>query len=213
MKRGDRAIEEPLSRVAIAVGTEDEMGGTSAYPADLAREVTCRDGTRVRLRPIRPEDAPRLQALHARLSRETIYQRFFGATPRLPTPWARFLAEVDYRGRLALVLERGPATDPELIGVGRYEPTTEPDTAEVAFVIEDRWQGKGLGTVLFTALLTAARERGIRRFRADVLADNRRMLDLITRFTCVDSRETRDAITSLVFSLPPAGPTTRTKEA
>ena len=153
-----------------------EAPEAGAYPSELAREVTCRDGVRVRLRPIRPDDAPRLQALHARLSRETIYQRFFGATPRLPTPWARFLAEVDYRGRLALVLERGPATDPELIGVGRYEPTTEPDPAEV-------------------------------------LADNRRMLDLITRFTCVDSRETRDAITSLVFSLPPAGPTTRTKEA
>ena len=193
--------------------TPDAPKGGGPYPADLAREVTCRDGARVRLRPIRPEDAPRLQALHGRLSRESIYQRFFGATPRLPTPWARFLAEVDYRGRLALVLERGPDLDPELIGVGRYEPTAEPDTAEVAFVIEDRWQGKGLGTVLFTALLAAARDRGIRHFRADVLADNRRMLDLITRFTCVDSRETQDAITSLVFSLPPSGQTTPTKGA
>ena len=193
--------------------TPDAPKEVGLYPADLAREVTCRDGVRVRMRPIRPEDAPRLQALHGRLSRESIYQRFFGATPRLPTPWARFLAEVDYRGRLALVLERGSDADPELIGVGRYEPTTEPHTAEVAFVIEDQWQGKGLGTVLFTALLTAARDRGIRHFRADVLADNRRMLDLITRFTCVDSRETQDAITSLVFSLPPAGPTTPTKGA
>lgn len=177
-----------------------EAPEAGAYPSELAREVTCRDGVRVRLRPIRPDDAPRLQALHARLSRETIYQRFFGATPRLPTPWSHFLAEVDYRRRLALVLERGPAEDPELIGVGRYEPTAEPDTAEVAFVVEDRWQGKGLGTVLFTTLLAAARARGIRRFRADVLADNRRMLDLIVRFTRVQSRETRDGITSFVFT-------------
>ena len=190
-----------------------EASEAGAYPADLAREVTGRDGARVRLRPIRPDDAPRLQALHARLSRETIYQRFFGATPRLPTPWAHFLAEVDYRRRLALVLEHGPDDDPELIGVGRYEPTAEPDTAEVAFVVEDRWQGKGLGTVLFTALLAAARDRGIRRFRADVLADNRRMLDLITRFTRVDSHETRDAITSLVFSLRPSEPGTHTEGA
>ena len=92
--------------------TPDAATEVAPYPDDLAREVTCRDGAQVRLRAIRPEDAPRLQALHARLSRETMYQRFFGATPRLPTPWARFLAEVDYRGRLALVLERGPATDP-----------------------------------------------------------------------------------------------------
>lgn len=178
-----------------------------AYPADLAREVTGRDGTRVRLRPIRPDDAPRLQALHARLSRETIYQRFFAATPRLPTPWARFLAEVDYRRRLALVLEWGPDSDPELLGVGRYEPTTERDTVEVAFVVEDRWQGKGLGTVLFNALLDAAHDRGIRRFRADVFAENSRMLDLIARFTHVEGSETRDAVTSVVFARKPAEPT------
>jgi hypothetical protein len=54
---------------------------------------------------------------------------------RLPTNWARYLADVDYRRRLALVLERGPTRDPELIGVGRYEPTADPAIAEVAFVI------------------------------------------------------------------------------
>ncbi|HET6367352.1 MAG TPA: GNAT family protein [Pseudomonadales bacterium] len=193
--------------------TVDPALEVGAYPADLAREVTCRDGSRVRLRPIRPDDAPRLQAMHARFSRETIYQRFFGATPQLTTPWARFLAEVDYRRRLALVLERGSDADPELIGVGRYEPTAEPDTAEVAFVVDDRWQGKGLGTILFTALLAAAHDRGIRRFRADVLAYNRRMLDLITRFARVDRRETRDAITSLVFSFRPGRPAPRAKGA
>jgi GNAT superfamily N-acetyltransferase len=117
------------------------------------------------MRPIQPDDAPRLQALHGRLSRETVHQRFFSAKKRLPTNWARFLAKVDYRRRLALVLERGQDSDPELIGVGRYEPTDDPTTAEVAFVVEDRWQNKGLGTALFTELLRAAVDRGIRRFR------------------------------------------------
>jgi GNAT superfamily N-acetyltransferase len=76
------------------------------------------------------------------------YQRFFSVMRHLPPDWARFLAEVDYRRRLALVVERGPREAPELIAVARYEPTDRPDTAEVAFLVLDGWQGKGIGTAL-----------------------------------------------------------------
>src|SRR5262245_36876439 len=146
------------------------MKDAVAYPVELERDVVGPDGTRFRLRPIRPDDAPRLVALHGRLSLQTIYQRFFTVMKRLPTDWARYLSEVDYEGRLALVIER-PAPEgearcqpegearcqpegeacggPELIGVGRYEPTAQAGRVEVAFVIEDRWQGRGLGSALF----------------------------------------------------------------
>jgi RimJ/RimL family protein N-acetyltransferase len=173
------------------------------YPAELERELTLRDGAVVRLRPIRPDDAPRLQALHSRLGRDTAYQRFFTVVKRLPPDWARLLATVDYRRRLALVVEVGPADDPELIAVGRYDALDEADTAEVAFVVQDSWQNRGLGTLLFEAILHAAAARSYRRFRAYVLADNRRMLDLITRFTRVESRRTEQSVTELVFGLAP----------
>jgi GNAT superfamily N-acetyltransferase len=123
------------------------------YPAELERDLVARDGERLQLRPIRPDDAPRLQALHGRLSRQTLYQRFFSIMKRLPTDWARYLADVDYHRRLALVIEREPASRSELIGVGRYEPTDDPAAAEVAFVLEDRWQNQGLGTALLHSLL------------------------------------------------------------
>jgi RimJ/RimL family protein N-acetyltransferase len=169
------------------------------YPAELERELTLRDGAVVRLRPIRPDDAPRLQALHGRLSGDTAYHRFFAIVKRLPPDWARLLATVDYRRRLALVVEAPTGDDPELIAVGRYDALDEPDTVEVAFVVQDDWQNRGLGTMLFDAILRAATARSYRRFRAYVLADNRRMLDLITRFTRVESRKTEQSVTEVVF--------------
>lgn len=171
------------------------------YPAELERELTLRDGSVVRIRPIRPDDAPRLQELHGRLSQQTAYQRFFTVVKRLPPDWARVLATVDYRRRLALVVEACASAKPELIAVGRYDATDEPDTVEVAFVVQDNWQNRGLGTNLFDAILRAAAARSYRRFRAYVLADNRRMLDLITRFTRVESRKTEQSVTELVFTL------------
>jgi RimJ/RimL family protein N-acetyltransferase len=171
------------------------------YPGELERELTLRDGAVVRLRPIRPDDAPRLQALHGRLSRDSAYQRFFAVVKRLPADWARTLATVDYRRRLALVVEAPSGDELELIAVGRYDALDEPDTVEVAFVVQDSWQNRGLGTMLFDAILRAAAARSYRRFRAYVLADNRRMLDLITRFTRVESRKTEQSVTELVFSL------------
>jgi RimJ/RimL family protein N-acetyltransferase len=182
----------------------------SGYPAELERELALRDGTVVRLRPIRPDDAPRLQALHGRLSRDSAYHRFFAIVKRLPPDWARVLATVDYRRRLALVVEDPTGGNSELIGVGRYDALEEADTVEVAFVVQDSWQNRGLGTLLFDAILRAAAAQSYRRFRAYVLADNRRMLDLITRFTLVESRKTEQSVTELVFSLVPGRTTAGT---
>ena len=179
------------------------MAPSQDYPRELEHEVTLKDGGTVRIRPIRAEDATRLQDLYTRLSRHTAYQRFFGIMKRLPPDWAKVLANVDYHRRLALVAEAPAGTELELIGVGRYEPTNEKDTVEVAFVVQDGWQNRGLGTVLFGDILHAAAERSFRRFRAWVLADNQRMLDLITRFTRVESRKTEQAVTEIVFTLGP----------
>ena len=171
----------------------------AAYPAELERDIVRPDGARFRVRPIRTDDADRLVELHGRLSEQTIYQRFFTVMRRLPTNWARYLANVDYHRRLALVVEwQGPA-GPEVVGVGRYEPTSESGRVEVAFVIEDRWQRMGLGTALFNDLLAAAEARGIHEFSAEMLAENTRMLDLIRRFGKIVSTRRDHAVVSLVF--------------
>jgi len=161
------------------------------YPAELEREVTLRDGSRLRLRPIRPEDATRLIDFYNHLSRETAYHRFFAVMKRLPPDWARMLASVDYRRRLALVAERGPAESPELVGVARYEPTDDPSTAEVAFVVADGLQGRGLGVILLHHLLAAGRAR---------------MLDLLARFTDVVRSSIESGVVTVHFmarAVPP----------
>ena len=180
------------------------------YPIELERKIPLRDGRVVSIRPILPDDAPRLQEFHGRLSRDTAYQRFFSIVKRLPPDWARVLASVDYRCRLALIVEAEAAgSGPELIAVGRYDALGESDTVEVAFVVQDSWQNRGLGTILFDEILRAAAARSYRRFRAYTLSDNRRMLDLISRFTRVESRKTEQGVTELLFTLHPERATVR----
>jgi L-amino acid N-acyltransferase YncA len=184
--------------------TAGRTPGAGAGPPHLDGTLALRDGTRVRIRRIAPQDAPRLVALYERLSADTRYHRFFSVMRRLPPDWARFLATVDHRTRLALVVES--PDDPEaLIAVARYEPGGAPDTAEVAFVVQDGWQNRGLGTLLFQALLRAAAANGIRRFRAWVLADNRRMLDLIARHGRIEQRAIEQGVVELTFTAPPPG--------
>lgn len=175
----------------------------AAYPKELEREISLLDGSRLRLRPIRPEDQGRLSAFYDGLSRHTAYQRFFAVMKRLPPDWAHFLANVDYERRLALLAEHGPPEAPELIGVARYEQTDRVDDAEIAFVIQDGWQGRGLGTQMLDALLAAADARGIRRFRAYVLAGNMRMIDLLVRFMDVQERVTESGVTELLLTRRP----------
>jgi len=180
-------------------------GAMAGYPAELEREIVLSDGARLRLRPIRPEDQERLAEFHQHLSSRTAYQRFFTIVRRLPPDWARRLANVDYERRLALLAEPIEAGAPVLVGVARYDVVDPPDTAEIAFVIRDDWQNRGLGTTMLDALLGAAEARGIRRFRAYVLADNVRMLDLLARFTDVCERRTASGVTELLLTRRPAG--------
>lgn len=166
--------------------------------ARFDRTLALPSGERVRIRPIRPDDEPRLSELYDRLSRDTQYQRFFTVMRRLPRDWAHFLANVDYGRRFALVVEDLTAPVTSLIGVARYEPVQE-GIAEIAFVVEDRWQRKGLGTLLITELFRAAAENGITRFRAWVLADNRRMLELLTRHADVLERKMEQGVVELLL--------------
>jgi RimJ/RimL family protein N-acetyltransferase len=154
----------------------------------------------VTLRPIRPADAAALMALHDRLSAETVYQRFFTVMQHLAPDWARALAEVDGDRRAAIV---GEGPDGQLVGVARYAWDTTTEDAEIALVVQDAWQARGLGTLLLSALLDHAEGRGITRFRAYVLTANHRMLRLIEELGRVTERVAEQGVVTVRFTRRP----------
>jgi GNAT superfamily N-acetyltransferase len=136
--------------------------------------VILADGTPVRIRSIRPADAEALRAFHGRLSPESIVLRFFGPHPRLSESEVDHFTHVDGNNRVALVAEQAG----QIVAVCRYDRAPGCDEAEVAFVVDDAHQHRGLGTVLLQHLAGAARSRGIRRLVADTLTENYRMLNV-----------------------------------
>jgi GNAT superfamily N-acetyltransferase len=131
----------------------------------------------VTTRPVRPDDAPLFCRLWDRLSPETVYRRFH-APLRQPPAEAHRLVEVDHDLREALVAVVGG----EVVGVARYDRSpADPGTADVAVVVEDAWQGVGVGRQLLGELTELAARRGVRSLTADVQADNDRMVGLVRR--------------------------------
>jgi len=140
-----------------------------------ADEVLLRDGTRLVVRPIRADDADALVALHARLSSDTIYRRYFGVRPHLsPAEVTRF-TQVDGHARFALVAVR----DTDLVAVARYESRPGDSGAELAVVVDDALHHQGVGRLMLERLVDVAREAGLQTLAADVLAGNAAMLALL----------------------------------
>jgi RimJ/RimL family protein N-acetyltransferase len=157
--------------------------------------VALSDGTALTIRAIRPDDAPRLQALHARLSPETIYLRFLGMHRVLTQEEAGRLADVDYQSRMAIVAARKEKGEEVIIGVARYAARPEkPDEAEAAIVVEDRYQRRGLGLILVERLLAYARSHGIRTFLAEINAENERMMGFVRRSGLQAEKRLREGV-------------------
>ena len=139
--------------------------------------IRLRDGAEVVVRPIRPDDKGALSTGFERLSEQSRYQRFMSAITELSVADLRYLTEVDHRDHEALIAFDAASGEP--VGVGRFVRLDDGESAEAAVTIVDEWQGRGVGTALCGLLADRARDEGIARFTALLLAENDQMFDLL----------------------------------
>ncbi|OGP55798.1 MAG: hypothetical protein A2Y65_01745 [Deltaproteobacteria bacterium RBG_13_52_11] len=151
--------------------------GDAVYPAQYETEALLKDGSKLFLRPIKRDDVERWLDFISRLSHRTMYLRFY-SVPKLAREDAVRFCSVDYNHAFAFVAEMLRDQRREIIAIGRYYRIPNKRSAEVAFVIEDAYQGKGIGTKLMEWLANVARDNGITTFEAAVLAQNREMMNV-----------------------------------
>lgn len=170
-----------MSPSTMTMDKPTELDDAAAWSAfrrtkvgELSDNITLRDGAQVRMRAIRPDDVELLRQFHSRLSLDTIVMRYFRVAPELLPQEARRLTHLDYDNRMALVATTGGAEDERIVGVVRYERVTATE-GELAFVVEDQWQGRGISSILLSRLLNYAAACGFERMMAITMSTNMRM--------------------------------------
>jgi len=146
------------------------------YPEELEHYDTLRDGTQIFFRPVKPTDEPALSEMLYSLSTQSVRSRYFTHTMTFPHKDVQKLTNIDYENDLAIVgVVPGPAGE-EIVAIAQYFLDPKTRAAEVAFIVQDEWQQKGMGSFLLDYITQIARQRGVRRFTAAVLATNKPML-------------------------------------
>jgi RimJ/RimL family protein N-acetyltransferase len=166
------------------------------------RQLELKNGTRVHVRPIRPDDEERLHEAFSRMSERSVYFRFFSPLKRLPEDLARRLSHLDYQDRFALcAVTHRPDGREHILGVARYDRVPETDTAEVAVAVVDEFQRQGIGAGLLGLLTKVARDHGIRHFVLIVLPENQSMLTLLRSLGWIHRAEFRGGVYEISFDI------------
>ena len=150
----------------------------------FSQAAALRNGTPVTIRALRPDDRERLIAAFKELDPSTVYTRFFTFVKEIPAASLQLVDEVDFDHVGALVATIGSGADEVVIGGASYvcaPPSDEGKSAEVAFTVEEDYQGQGLASRLLALLVPMARRHGVTRFEADVLSGNAPMLAVFQR--------------------------------
>jgi GNAT superfamily N-acetyltransferase len=176
---GRKDRQERGSREICSLSPRDRSGQRPRYaggdgtPVAPAPSKTASSGPEIRIRALSSGDEDRLRWMFSRLSRETLYRRFHAPYPRVPE-WAldRLLGVERYNGESVVAVARD-----EIVGHAMHVPSPDGREGEVAVVVEDSWQSKGVGKLLISELGERAKQRGIQFFTGTVLGENRRALD------------------------------------
>jgi RimJ/RimL family protein N-acetyltransferase len=160
---------------------KDVEGRLVVGPRELRTSLLLQDGTQIGFRPIHPTDVPSMRDLFTQLSRQAKYYRFMRAVDQVPLKQIQDFVFVDHRSDVAIVGTLPEAHGEDIVAVGRYYLDPSTNRAEVAFVVRDQWQGRGIGTFMLQYLISIARRNGIGGFTAEVLSENRAMQTVLNR--------------------------------
>jgi GNAT superfamily N-acetyltransferase len=187
----------------------ERMIAPRVFSLDYLEHAVLRDGTKVVLRLVRPDDKAILRDGFNRWSPESRYARFFGPKASLSDDELRYLCEVDHENHVAIgALRDDDAAPPVGLGIARFVRLADrPDTAEAAMAVADDSQRKGLGKLLLMRLIAAAAERGITRFRSEVLGSNAAMVALLTTIAPDHALERSAGVVAVELELPALSPT------
>lgn len=202
-----REQDRPLSDPSRTLGPMQNSPDRHEYPAHWEADVVLRDGGTARIRPITADDADRLVSFYEQVSDESKYYRFFAPYPRLSAKDVHRFTHHDFVDRVGLAATVGG----EFIATVRYDrinadglPASSPaDEAEVAFLVQDAHQGRGVASALLEHIAAVARERDIRRFAAEVLPANNKMIKVFTDAGYQQKRHFEDGVVRLEFDLEP----------
>ncbi|HEX2464049.1 MAG TPA: GNAT family N-acetyltransferase [Thermoanaerobaculia bacterium] len=209
---GPAGVMAGAARVRVAPGLPpgEERLAIRPYPRELEGSIELRDGHRLPIRPIRPEDEPRLQEAFRRLTPEDVRLRFFSPLRVLHHDLAAQLAQIDYDRAMAFVVLEEPSDDgSNIVGVARLTADPDRERAEYAVTVRSDWKGRGLGHALMRKMIDYARSKDIRELFGYVLRENETMLAMSRElgFTVTGSDEGPGVVrVSLALTAAPSQP-------
>lgn len=173
----------------------------SPYPRQYECERIAKNGKKLFIRPVKPEDAELFQELFHSLSPTSVYFRFFSQIKELSTDMLALLTQVDYDRHLALVAIDADAPSPKMLAAARIIGDPDLNNCEFSVLVGDTWQGQGVGAQLLLCLLQAAREQGMQHIQGKVLRENTQMINLGKRLGFSTRYDDEDGTVELSIDL------------
>jgi len=179
-----RLLQDAIAARYLSPGLAEFEGKLVIGPPETRTTMLLDDGTEIGFRSIRPTDEPLMKDLFYALSQQTVYYRFMSRMKRIPRKEIQQFVYIDHRTDVAIVGTVPEASGEEIVAIGRYYLDAASNRAEVAFVVRDQWQGRGIGTYLLRHLIVIAKRHGIAGFTAEVLRENRAMQRVLHKSDC-----------------------------
>ena len=189
-------LKEAINDTYISADLAAFEGKVLVSPQELKTLMVLEDGTQINFRPMHPTDEKHMRDLFHSLSEQTIHYRFMTNITRIPQKQVLNYLYTDYRNDMAIVGTVPEAHGEEIIAIGRYYLNPRTNTAEVAFIVRDQWQNRGIGTFLLKYLVTIAKRNGIAGFTAEVLIDNKSMIAVLHKSNCKIRSQLEDRVYS-----------------